>query len=152
MPHRAFQLWRPPFNISSLCCTNDDIFITASGGSTLGYQQTGTPQFFLGGVGRLSAYGLNELMGNQYFVGRVGYKRKIFALPTFVGNNVYFTGFGEVGKMYGDPFGAPKLSGDGAVGVVAVTALVRCSLVAAQVIPVTTSGSSNWAEFSRHRT
>ena len=36
---------------------------------------------------------------------------------------MYFTGFGEIGKMYGDPFGAPKLSGDGAVGVVALTAI-----------------------------
>ena len=69
---------------------HDDIFITASGGSTLGYQQTGVPQFFLGGVGRLSAYGLNELMGNQYFLGRVGYKRRILTLPPFVGKNVYF--------------------------------------------------------------
>ena len=102
---------------------HDDIFITASGGSTLGYQQTGVPQFFLGGVGRLSAYGLNELMGNQYFLGRVGYKRKILTLPPFVGKNVYFVGYGEVGKMYGDPFPAPKLSGDGAIGVIAVTAV-----------------------------
>jgi NTE family protein len=53
----------------------------------------------------------------------VGYKRKIFTLPPFVGTNVYFVGFGEVGKMYGDPFPAPKLSGDGALGVIAVTAL-----------------------------
>ncbi len=102
---------------------HDSVFIIATGGSTLGYQKTGTPQFFLGGVGRLSAYGLNELLGNQYFLGRIGYRRKIFTLPTFVGSNVYFTGFGEVGKMYGDPFGAPKLSGDGGVGVIALTAI-----------------------------
>jgi NTE family protein len=62
-------------------------------------------------------------MGNQYFIGRVGYKRKIFELPPFVGKNVYLVGFGEVGKMYGDPFSAPKLSGDGTVGVIAVTAI-----------------------------
>jgi NTE family protein len=102
---------------------HDSIFIVASGGSSLGYQQTGLPQFFLGGVSKLSAYGLNELMGNQYFVGRVGYKRKIFTLPTFVGKNVYAIGFGEVGKMYGDPFPAPKLSGDGVIGAIAVTAI-----------------------------
>jgi NTE family protein len=101
----------------------NSIFVTASGGSTLGYQQTGVPQFFLGGVGKLTAYGLNELMGDQYFLGRVGYKRKIFTLPPFVGREVYLMGFGEVGKMYGDPFPAPKLSGDGALGVIAVTAL-----------------------------
>lgn len=100
----------------------DSIFLIGSGGSTFGYRGTGDPQFFLGGVGRLSAYGLNELLGNQYFVGRVGYLRKIFTLPTFVGKNVYLIGYGEVGKMYDDPFGAPRLSGDGAGGLIADTA------------------------------
>jgi NTE family protein len=100
----------------------DSIFLIGIGGSTLGYRHTGDPQFFLGGIGRLTAYGLNELLGNQYFVGRIGYLREIATLPPFVGRNVYLVGYGEVGKMYGDPFGAPRLSGDGAAGVVADTA------------------------------
>lgn len=101
----------------------DSIFIIASGGSTFGYANTGTPQFFLGGVGRLTAYGLNELLGNQYFIGRVGYLKKLFSLPPFVGRQVYADIYGEVGKMYGDPFPAPKLSGDGAIGLLADTAI-----------------------------
>jgi NTE family protein len=101
---------------------NDSIFLIGSGGSTFGYKNTGDPQFFLGGVGRLTAYGLNELLGNQFFVGRVGYLRQIFTLPTFVGKSVYIIGYGEIGKMYDDPFGAPRLSGDGAAGVIADTA------------------------------
>jgi NTE family protein len=100
----------------------DSIFVIGQGGSTFGYRNTGDPQFFLGGVGRLTAYGLNELLGNQYFVGRLGYLREIAKLPTFVGKNVYLVGYGEVGKMYGDPFGAPRLSGDGAAGAIADTA------------------------------
>jgi NTE family protein len=100
----------------------DSAFIIGTAGSTLGYNKTGDPQFFLGGVGRLTAYGLNELLGDQYFVGRVGYLRQIATLPTFVGKSVYLIGYGEVGKMYGDPFGAPRLSGDGAAGVIADTA------------------------------
>ncbi len=100
----------------------DSIFVIGTGGTTFGYQNTGDPQFFLGGVGRLTAYGLNELLGNQYFVGRVGYLKEIATLPPFVGRNVYAIGYGEVGKMYGDPFGAPRLSGDGAAGVIADTA------------------------------
>jgi len=100
----------------------DSIFLIGEGGSTFGFQHTGDPQFFLGGVGHLTAYGLNELLGNQYFVGRAGYLRQIATLPTFVGRNVYLVGYGEVGKMYGDPFGAPRLSGDGAAGVIADTA------------------------------
>jgi len=101
----------------------DSIFIIGSGGSTFGYHNTGVPQFFLGGVGRLTAYGLNELLGNQYFVGRVGYLKKVFTLPPFVGRDVYVIGYGEVGKIYNDPLGAPKLSGDGAAGLLADTAL-----------------------------
>jgi NTE family protein len=100
----------------------DSIFVIGEGGSTFGYHNIGAPQFFLGGVGRLSAYGQNELLGNQYFVGRVGYLRKVFTLPPFVGKQVYVSGFGEVGKMYGDPFPIPKLSGDGVAGLLAETA------------------------------
>jgi NTE family protein len=98
----------------------DSVFLIARGGSTFGSNGTGTPQFFLGGPGHLSAYGINELFGNQYFLGRVGYLHKIFTLPTFVGQQVYLYGAGEVGKMYGDPT-APRLSGDGALGLLAET-------------------------------
>jgi NTE family protein len=101
---------------------NDSLFIIGNGGSTFGYRNTGDPQFFLGGVGRLTAYGLNELLGDQYFVGRVGYLKEVATLPTFVGKGVYLIGYGEVGKMYGDPLGAPRLSGDGAAGLIADTA------------------------------
>ena len=100
----------------------DSIFAIASGGSTFGYHNIGAPQFFLGGVGRLTAYGLNELLGDQYFVGRVGYLHKVFTLPPFIGTQVYVSVFGEVGKMYDDPFPAPKLSGDGTAGLLAETA------------------------------
>jgi len=48
----------------------------------------------------------------------------VFTLPHFVGKQVYLLGQGEIGKMYGDPFAnTPKLSGDGALGLVAETAL-----------------------------
>jgi len=109
------QYFKPVFH-------GDSIFVVGSGGSTFGYHNIGAPQFFLGGVGRLSAYGLNELLGDQYFLGRVGYLHKVFTLPPFIGTQVYVSVFGEVGKMYEDPFPAPKLSGDGAAGLLAETA------------------------------
>ena len=43
-------------------------------------------------------------------------------MPPFIGTQVYVSVFGEVGKMYEDPFPAPKLSGDGAAGLLAETA------------------------------
>lgn len=112
----SVQYFQPVFH------GRDSIFLIANGGTTFNYHNTGVPQFFLGGVGRLTAYGLNELEGNQYFLGRSGYLRKVFTLPQFVGKQVYAIGYAEVGKMYGDPFRAPSLSGDGAAGLLAETA------------------------------
>ena len=96
-------------------------FINTQGGSTFGFRHVGTPQFFLGGPRELSAYGVHELFGNQYFFGRAGYLYKIFTLPTFVGKQVYLSGSAEIGRMYGNPL-APRLSGDAVGGIVAETA------------------------------
>jgi len=101
--------------------SGNSLFLVGDGASTFGRTPFGTPAYFLGGVGRLSAYGLNELIGDQYFYGRTGFLQKVFQLPPFVGKQVYVTGFGEVGKMYGDPFHPPKLSGDVAGGLLAET-------------------------------
>lgn len=98
------------------------VFINTRGGSTFGARHSGAPQYFLGGPRLLSAYGVHELFGNQYFLGRAGYLHRIFTLPPFVGKQVYLSGSGEIGKMYGDP-SAPKLSADVAGGIVAETAL-----------------------------
>jgi NTE family protein len=110
------QFFQPVFNL-------DSVFLVLNGGTTFDFPHTGVPQFFLGGVNRLSAYGLNELEGNQYFLSRFGYLKKVATLPQFVGKQVYVVGYGEVGKIYGDPFPAPRLSGDGAAGLLAETAL-----------------------------
>lgn len=98
------------------------IFATGEGGSTLGFRQTGIPQYFLGGPSRLSAYGTNELFGNQYYVFRTGYLHDLLTLPPFVGKKVYAIATFEFGKMYG----ATNQSGfpaDLAAGVLAETAL-----------------------------
>jgi NTE family protein len=97
-------------------------YLIGEGGTTFGVKNTGIPQFFLGGVGRLSAYGLNELLGNQYFVIRPGYRHKVFTLPPFVGKQVYISTYAEIGKIYGDPFPAPRLAADVASGLLAETA------------------------------
>ena len=98
------------------------IFIVAEGGSTFGSNNIGAPQFFLGGPSRLSAYGTNELFGNQYYYFRAGYLHEILTLPPFVGRNVYVIGAYEFGKMYDDPT-ASKLPNDAAVGFLAETAV-----------------------------
>ena len=98
------------------------IFFSAEGGSTFGFRHTGIPQYFLGGPGRLSAYGSNELFGNQFYTFRTGYLHELFTLPTFVGKKIYATASFEFGKMYGFP-NQNAFPADVAAGVVAQTAL-----------------------------
>jgi NTE family protein len=97
-------------------------FLSSEGGSTVGSRNTGVPQFFLGGAARLSAYGVNELFGNQYYLFRGGYLHEIASLPPFVGKKVYAIGAYEVGKMYG-AVNESKFPNDFAAGVLAETAL-----------------------------
>jgi len=96
------------------------VYLQVFGGSTFGHNDTGLPQFFLGGPGRLGAYGTNELRANQYWLIRLGYLHELFRLPTLLGNRVYVTSAYEMGKAYGSP-GASRLPNDGAVGFVAET-------------------------------
>jgi NTE family protein len=97
-------------------------FLSSEGGSTFGSSNTGEPQFFLGGPGRLSAYGVNELFGNQYYLFRGGYLHEIASLPPFVGKRVYAIGSYEAGKMYGAA-NESKFPNDFAAGVLAETVL-----------------------------
>ncbi|HWY44110.1 MAG TPA: patatin-like phospholipase family protein [Candidatus Sulfotelmatobacter sp.] len=98
------------------------IFFTGEGASTFGFKNTGIPQYFLGGPGRLSAYGTNELFGNQYYTFRAGYLHDLFTLPPFVGKKIYATASFEFGKMYGFA-NQSKFPNDVSAGIVAQTAL-----------------------------
>jgi len=103
------------------------IFVVAQGGTTFGSNNIGAPQFFLGGPSRLSAYGTNELFGNQYYYSRAGYLHEIFTLPPFVGRKVYVIGAYEFGKMYNAP-NASKFPNDVALGFLAETAIGPLSI------------------------
>lgn len=98
------------------------LFFESEGGTTFGATSTGIPQFFLGGPGRLSAYGQNEFQGNQYYLLRAGYLHDLLTLPPFVGKKVYVVGSYEIGKMYGVTTGS-ELPNDVAVGFLAETAV-----------------------------
>jgi NTE family protein len=96
------------------------IFAIAEGGTVFGSNHIGTPQFFLGGPSRLSAYGTNELFGNEYYFSRVGYLHDVFTLPPFVGKDVYVIGAYEFGRMFGAP-NESKFPNDFALGFLAQT-------------------------------
>jgi NTE family protein len=97
-------------------------FAEGQGGSTFGTKSTGIPQFFLGGPLRLSAYGINEFQGNQYYLFRAGFVHDLLTLPPFVGKKVYAVGAYEIGKMYGVTADS-NLPNDVAAGFLAETAV-----------------------------
>jgi NTE family protein len=99
------------------------VYATAEGGTSFGVLNTGTPLYFLGAPLRLSAYGTNELYGDQYYLFRVGYLHNLFALPPFVGKNAYLVSDYEFAKMYA--FAGPEsgFPNDGTAGILIETAL-----------------------------
>ncbi len=98
------------------------VFVDGKGGTTFGFANTGIPQFFLGGPLTLSAYGLNELQGNQYYLFRAGYLHDLWTLPPLVGKRVFVIGSYEFAKMYGAP-NESKFPNDVAAGVLAETVI-----------------------------
>jgi NTE family protein len=98
------------------------IYVNASGGSSYGYK-TGIPSFSLGGSRKLVAWGTNELLTNQYFLGQVGYIRELVKLPPFLGSSVDFLGILEIGKTYKLPNlpSPPNLPMDAAGGLLVNT-------------------------------
>lgn len=99
------------------------VFLDAYGGSTYGFN-SGLPAFPLGGVTRFVAYGTNELLADQYFLGQAGYIRTLKNLPPMLGSTIDFLGMFEVGKTYQLPRGPkpPYLPGD-VVGALIVNTL-----------------------------
>jgi NTE family protein len=98
------------------------VFLMAQGGSTIGYDRTGIPQYFLGGTAGLLAYGQSEVRGDQYYLFRAGYLHRLLTLPPFLGDGLYAVTLYEVGKMFNAP-GVSRLPTDGAAGVIVRTAL-----------------------------
>lgn len=76
------------------------VFVSAEGGSTFGVHNISFPLFFLGAPLRLSAYGTNELFGQQYYLLRAGYIHELLTLPPFLGKKVYVVSSFEAAKMY----------------------------------------------------
>jgi len=97
------------------------IFASAEGGTTFGVHNVSFPLFFLGAPLRLSAYGTNELFGQQYYLFRAGYIHELATLPPFLGKKVYVVSSYEAAKMYRFSPGT-GFPNDVEAGVVALTA------------------------------
>jgi NTE family protein len=97
-------------------------YLTASGGTTLGYENTGIPPFSLGGGRQLSAFGENELITNQYYLFQTGYIRRLAKLPPFLGDSISLITTYEAGKTF-FLSNEPSVPMDGVVGIVIKTAI-----------------------------
>ncbi len=98
------------------------LMLDVEGGTIFNRQNSGLPLFYLGGPQRLSAYGLNELYGNQYFLGRIGYLKQVAVLSPVTGSRAYFLADYEFAKMYGFP-NTTRLPMDVNAGVLVSTLL-----------------------------
>lgn len=96
---------------------------TAQGGTSFGADGLGLAGLTLGGPLRLSAYGRNELLGSDYFLGQIGYLHKIVQLNPVFADAIYAGGFYEIGKMYGANSQTPTLPND-VTGVVVIKTLI----------------------------
>jgi NTE family protein len=102
---------------------NGSLFATFSGGTTFGHDSGGFPLYFLGGPTNLSAYGTNELFGDQFYLVRTGYLHELLTLPNFLGKKVYAIGSLETAKMYDFPLPESRFPLDADLGVLAETAI-----------------------------
>jgi NTE family protein len=97
--------------------TKSSILLFASGGTSFSTRDTGFPPFSLGGPLRLGAYGLNELLTNQYFLVQPGFLYRLRELSPLLKQNVYLLSMYEAGRAYGRPAGAAGVAQDGTIGL-----------------------------------
>ena len=93
------------------------LFLTGDAGTTFGNVRTGIPPFALGGTNLFLAYGINELLTDQYYALRAGYLRQLVRLPPLLGDRIYFASIFEAGKVYG-PYVRPQVPGNLTGGVI----------------------------------
>ncbi|ABR89380.1 patatin-like phospholipase [Janthinobacterium sp. Marseille] len=75
------------------------VSLTAAGGSNLGTEIPYFDSFRLGGPFRLSSYRIDQFAGNNYALARMMYYKRIFNLPSPLGNGVYLGGSLEAGRV-----------------------------------------------------
>jgi NTE family protein len=96
------------------------VYAIADGGTTFGHSQTGLPAFSLGSPARLAAYGIDEILTNQYYYFRLGYLHRLATLPAFLGRGLYLDAHYEIAKPFGG-LSSSRLPNDGVLGIVVQT-------------------------------
>jgi NTE family protein len=115
------------------------VFVHGGLGTSFDSAALPTQQFALGTPFRLGAYGAGELIGDHYYVGTVGYLRRVGRLPDFMGGPIFAGGWLENGDAF-DEWQLARWRSNSGVGVVMDTL----------VGPVVLAGS--WSYDGRWRT
>ncbi len=88
--------------------SRSSVFFIGNGGTTFGASGLLFQSFSLGGPQMLSAYGRNELLGNQYWLLQAGYIHQIARLNPLFGDAIYGLAAYEAAKVFGNPL-LPRL-------------------------------------------
>jgi NTE family protein len=120
--HKPFPLTELRTRFLFPITAKSSAYLTASGGTTLGHEDTGIPPFSLGGGMQLSAFGENELITNQYYLFQTGYIHRLAKLPPFLGDSISLITTYEAGKTF-FLSNEPSVPMDGVVGIVIKTAI-----------------------------
>jgi NTE family protein len=105
------------FGLARRTSEKSSVLFFASGGTSFSTRNTGFPPFSLGGAWRLSAYGTNELLTNQYFLLQPAFLYKVRELSPLLRQNVYLLTMYEAGKAYGQPQSETKVAQDATLGL-----------------------------------
>ncbi len=109
---------------------SDRTTLTLAGGGGTVYGTNivsiGLPVFALGGPTSFAAYGTQEILTDNYFIGQVGFLRELKELPPLLGNKLYVQGRFDIGRFQqvGTELGAPlqyRVPGDVALGLLVNT-------------------------------
>ncbi len=74
--------------------------VRGGGGTTFGDHAGPLQQFTLGGLFKLGGFGRDELRGDDYLFGEVGYMRRLYRLPPFLGGSIFAGGWFDMGSTF----------------------------------------------------
>jgi NTE family protein len=99
--------------------SNDSFFMRFSGGTSIGGDPPLLQQFRLGGPFKLGTFNFDELRGNNYLLGNIGYLKSIGKFP-LTGKNLYLGVWLEHGGVF-DSWSEIRLDSDVSAGLLSPT-------------------------------
>ncbi|MCI0392689.1 MAG: patatin-like phospholipase family protein [Acidobacteria bacterium] len=76
------------------------LIFNGGGGTTFGREAAPFQKFALGGLFHLGGYGRGEFRGNNYLFGELGYMRRLYRLPSFLGGSIFAGAWYDGGSAF----------------------------------------------------